>query len=93
MGHFQLFSDIFFIVGIKKSIDLQLKHSDTPIYFYQFSFDEKLGLVEQYIGDSTIPGMNFIKVEPLKLLLLLLLLLLVVVVVVGGVAQTKIIKK
>ncbi|PNF42151.1 Esterase E4 [Cryptotermes secundus] len=53
---FDLFSDMYFIVGIKKSIDLQLKHSDTPIYFYQFSFDEKLGLIEKYIGDSTIPG-------------------------------------
>jgi hypothetical protein len=54
--HFQLYGDIYFIVGIKKSIELQLKHSDTPIYFYQFSFDEKLGMIEKYIGDSTIPG-------------------------------------
>jgi hypothetical protein len=57
---FQLYSDTHFIVGIKKSIDLQLKHSDTPIYFYQFSYDEKLGLIEKYIGDSSTPGMNFI---------------------------------
>lgn len=53
---FNLYSDIYFIVGIKKSIDLQLKHSDTPIYFYQFSYDEKLGLIEKYIGDSSMPG-------------------------------------
>jgi hypothetical protein len=79
MGNFQLFSDIYFILGIKKSIDLQLKHSDTPIYFYQFSFDEKLGLIEKYIGDSSIPGMYFIKVDPRKLLLLLLLMVVVVV--------------
>jgi hypothetical protein len=59
-SHFQLFSDIYFINGIKKSIELQLKHSDTPIYFYQFSFDEKLGMIEKYIGDSTIPGTNVI---------------------------------
>ena len=57
---FQLYSDIYFIVGIKKSIDLQLKQSDTPIYFYQFSYDEKLGLIEKYIGDSSMPGMNFV---------------------------------
>ena len=60
MVFFQLYSDTHFIVGIKKSIDLQLEHSDTPIYFYQFSYDEKLGLIEKYIGDSSTPGMNFI---------------------------------
>ena len=57
---FQVVSDINFIAGIKKSIDLQLRHSDTPIYFYQFSYDEKLGLLEKYIGDSTTPGMKFV---------------------------------
>jgi hypothetical protein len=82
MAHFQLFGDIYFIIGIKKSIDLQLEHSDAPIYFYQFSFDEKLGMMEKYIGDSTTPGMNFINMNPRKLLLVILLLLVVVVVVV-----------
>ncbi|XP_021912901.1 esterase E4-like isoform X2 [Zootermopsis nevadensis] len=53
---FDLFSDIYFITGIKKSIELQLQHSDTPIYFYEFSFDEKLGMIEKYLGDSTIAG-------------------------------------
>ena len=57
---FQLYGDTLFIVGIKKSIELQLKHSDAPIYFYQFSYDEKLGWIEKYIGDSSIPGMNFV---------------------------------
>jgi hypothetical protein len=69
--YFQLFSDIYFIIGIKKSIDLQLEHSDIPIYFYQFSFDEKLGMMEKYIGDSTIPGMNFINTNPRKVLLVM----------------------
>jgi hypothetical protein len=67
MAYFQLFSDMYFNVGVKKSIDLQLEHSDTPIYLYQFSFDEKLGMVEKYIGDSTIPGMKFIHINPRKL--------------------------
>jgi hypothetical protein len=71
MSNFQLFSDIYFIIGIKKSIDLQLEHSDAPIYVYQFSFDEKLGMMEKYIGDSTTPGMNFINMNPRKLLLII----------------------
>ena len=57
---FQLLSDAAFVVGIMKSIELQLKYSDTPIYLYQFSHDEKVGLLERYFGDSSIPGMNFV---------------------------------
>jgi hypothetical protein len=60
LARLQLYSDIYFIAGIKKSVDLQLKHTDTLMYFYQFSYDEKLGLIEKYIGDSTTPGMNFV---------------------------------
>jgi hypothetical protein len=50
---------------------LQLKHSTTPIYFYQFSYDEKLGLIEKYIGDSSIPGMNFIMLDTRRYIIII----------------------
>ncbi|XP_069675635.1 carboxylic ester hydrolase-like isoform X1 [Periplaneta americana] len=53
---FDLLSDVFFVVGLRKSLELQLAHTATPIYCYQFSFDEKLGLLEKYLGDYTTPG-------------------------------------
>ncbi|PSN44740.1 hypothetical protein C0J52_10745, partial [Blattella germanica] len=40
---------------INKTIDLQMKHCSLPVYFYQFSFDEKLGMIEKYLGGS-MPG-------------------------------------
>ena len=57
---FQLWSDSAFNVGVIKSIELQLKHTNTSIYLYQFSYDEKVGLIENFFGDSSIPGMNFV---------------------------------
>ncbi|KAJ9600064.1 hypothetical protein L9F63_009645, partial [Diploptera punctata] len=49
------FSDIFFIVGLKKTVEIHVKKSDMPLYLYQFSYDEKLGMIEKYLGTS-VPG-------------------------------------
>ncbi|KAJ9600061.1 hypothetical protein L9F63_009642, partial [Diploptera punctata] len=51
-----LYSDAFFIHGVKKCALLQLSHSTCPMYMYQFSFDEGLEFVTQLLAGSRTPG-------------------------------------
>ena len=53
---FQLQSDVTFTYGVSKTIQIQSACSTTPIYYYKFTFDGKLGFFKRLINMTDYEG-------------------------------------
>lgn len=56
LGH--VYSDLNFVCGMNKLVDLLSLKSKSPLYFYKFSYDGDLGVFKKFINASYLPGVS-----------------------------------